>query len=174
MKSPAVKGLPRGSAGDSQLALHTGLMPAKCNMSQDKGLIPPAKRAKLEEEGVQEEEGEKKGEYQSIGTVAIAKQLRKDQPRLKKRGQGSQQVALAIAASPARLSESRDELMGEMLAATTKENKKNKLRLAERVATTAGHVRLYPLTEEVILDVAACIEGASSSSGLALTPRPGW
>ena len=54
-----------------------------------------------------------------------------------------------------------------MLAATTKDNKRNKLKLAEKVANTAGHGDLYPLSEDIILDVAACFKGASYSSGYA-------
>ena len=70
-----------------------------------------------------------------------------------------------MAGDRAALDEARARLVEHVLAPSSKAPKANKLELAEAIARRAGHDVLYPLTPDVILDVAAALSNVEYASG---------
>ena len=97
----------------------------------------------------------------------VVKKLRHDMPVQRMRGRGDRAKALEVAGNPELLRQARDDLREGMIAATTRVNKNSKLGFAIKLAATAGHGEIFPLTFKVIEDVAAALRAAEYSSGFA-------
>ena len=90
---------------------------------------------------------------------------RADFPVLRGRKRGCKRKAFEVAADASRLAAARRELEKDMVANSTRPTKENKRAFAEGLARAAGHTEVYPLSPEVVLDVAAALKEADYASG---------
>lgn len=80
---------------------------------------------------------------------------------MKERIRGSSTTARLVASDPVKLQAARADLEADFFAKTTRPSKTAKRTFAEVLAILAGHEEIYPLTEEVVLGVAAALKSAN-------------
>ena len=78
---------------------------------------------------------------------------------------GSAGLAKEVASDPARLAAARDALLGRTFAPGTLQVKTSKLQLMESLALRAGHSCIFPLTEQILIDVSAALLAGGYTSG---------
>ena len=83
----------------------------------------------------------------------------------RKRVRGSMRKAVEIMSNTDKLTKARKLLIDDTLANSSRSAKNSKRKGVEGLARmAAGSIAIYPLTEEVVVDVAAALKGANYRS----------
>ena len=158
--------LPGGGANQLTLGLWTsrghGIFPAPL-LSDAANAPPPASPRAAGEQTLSQSRTE--GDHDNVAgnsTHANSKSkqappgaYRPDVPIVKERTRGSSTTAKLVASDVVKLLAAREDLAADFFVKTALPSKTAKRTFAEELATLAGHEEIYPLTEEVVLDVAA-------------------
>ena len=156
-----VPSLPVPLRGDNGAGAAEALARDTLERAQRKGLPPQSSCAVPE---AQQPLGEPALASSDSSSESVGGDRRRDLPRApaRKRVRGSMRKAVEIMANTDKLTKARKLLIDDTLANSSRSAKNSKRKGVEGLARmAAGSTAIYPLTEEVVVDVAAALKGAN-------------